>query len=131
MFCLELRYSVEKYSIQLVSIFTNKIMKLQQYRKKIHISRLELPRWHLDFVISFSKEFIWDLGLRSGLDNSFRDHVIQISFRKMNFFCIYFPNYEKWIFCGTFTPYNQILIFEEPMFLHFPIWIFIFVTGQA
>ncbi len=32
--------------------------------KKINISRLELQRWPLEFIISFSKVYIWDLGLR-------------------------------------------------------------------
>ncbi len=32
----------------------------------IHISRLELQRWSLEFVFSHSKEYIWDLGLRFG-----------------------------------------------------------------
>ncbi len=32
--------------------------------KKIYISRLELQRWPLEFVISFFKVYIWDLGLR-------------------------------------------------------------------
>jgi hypothetical protein len=34
--------------------------------RRIHISRLELQRWSLEFVISFYTIYIWDLGLRFG-----------------------------------------------------------------
>jgi hypothetical protein len=45
--------------------------------------------------------------------NSFLDHVIQILIKQIN---IYVPNYEKLnTFVETFTPYNQILIFEEQL----------------
>jgi hypothetical protein len=33
---------------------------------KIHISRLELQSSSLAFFISFSKVYVWDLGMRSG-----------------------------------------------------------------
>ncbi len=50
----------------------------------IHISRLELQRWSLKFVISFSKvQYIFGIWER-GLANSFWDHVIQFSIRQMN-----------------------------------------------
>ncbi len=51
--------------------------------QEIHISRLELQRWSLEFVISFSKVYIcdWDVGL----GNSFWDHVILISIRQIDF----------------------------------------------
>jgi hypothetical protein len=32
--------------------------------QEIYISRLELQGWSLEFVIFFSKVYIWDLGLR-------------------------------------------------------------------
>jgi hypothetical protein len=49
--------------------------------QEIHISRLELQSLSLEIVISFSKEYIWNLA------NSFcnQNHVIQISIRQMNF----------------------------------------------
>jgi hypothetical protein len=47
---------------------------VEQVVYEIHISRLELQRWHLEFAISFSKTYIWDLGLR--LADSFWDHVV-------------------------------------------------------
>ncbi len=59
--------------------------------QEIYISRLELQRWSLEFVISFSKVYILDWGLA----NSLWDHVIQISTRLMNFQYIFLPNYEK------------------------------------
>jgi hypothetical protein len=61
-------------------------------KNMIYISRLELQRWFLEFVISFSKIYTWDLGLRFRFVD--RDHVIQISFREMHF-RIYIPNFEK------------------------------------
>ncbi len=57
------------------------VVKLQE----IHISRLELQRWPYEFVIFYSKVYIWDLGLRF----SFWDPVIQISFRQMHFLYIF------------------------------------------
>jgi hypothetical protein len=33
---------------------------------EIHISRLELQKWSLEFVISFSTIHIWVMGLRFG-----------------------------------------------------------------
>jgi hypothetical protein len=33
---------------------------------EIHITKCELQRWYLEFVISFSKVYIWDLELRFG-----------------------------------------------------------------
>jgi hypothetical protein len=32
--------------------------------QEIHIFRLELQRWPLQFIISFSKVYVWDLGLK-------------------------------------------------------------------
>jgi hypothetical protein len=34
--------------------------------QEIHISRLELQNWPLEFFITLSKEYFWDLGLRFG-----------------------------------------------------------------
>jgi hypothetical protein len=34
--------------------------------QEVHISRLELQRWSLEFDISFSYVYIWDLGLKFG-----------------------------------------------------------------
>ncbi len=95
---------------------------------EIHISRLELQRCPLVFVISFSKVYtvvgIWEWGLA----NSFCDHVIQISIIQINFQYI-FPYYEQLkSFLETFSPYNQILIFDECVCL---IWIYIFDTDET
>jgi hypothetical protein len=43
----------------------------------------------LEFVIAFTKVYIWDLGFR--LANFFWDHVIKISIRQMNIQYIVFP----------------------------------------
>jgi hypothetical protein len=43
----------------------------------IHISSLETQRWPIEFVISFSKVYFWDLALRF-VAYSFQSHVIQI-----------------------------------------------------
>ncbi len=69
----------------------------------VHISWLELQRWSFEFVIFFSKVYIWDLG-------------IQISIRQKNFQYIFSPKYEKIkSFAETFTSHNKILIFEEQL----------------
>jgi hypothetical protein len=69
MFCLELWYSSE-YKMQPVSC---QHISKQDYEisavQKIHNYRLEPQRWSLEFVISYSEVFIWDLALR--LANSF------------------------------------------------------------
>jgi hypothetical protein len=59
--------------------------------QEIHMSSLELQRWPLEFFyfISISKVYIWDLGMR---------------------FCKFAKSFVE-----TFTPYNQILIFEEQL----------------
>ncbi len=44
---------------QHISKWNYEIIVLQE----IHISRIELQRWPLDFFISFSKVFIWDVEL--------------------------------------------------------------------
>jgi hypothetical protein len=79
--------------------------------EEIYISGLELQRF--EFVISFSKIYIWDLGVRFGF--FFRDHVIQISFRLMNFQDIYSELGKVTSFLETFTPSIQILIFMEQL----------------
>jgi hypothetical protein len=61
------------------NIFPTGIMKT--VGQEIHISRLELQRWPLEFVISFFKEHTWDLELRFG----FWDLKSQISIRRVNF----------------------------------------------
>ncbi len=91
MFCLQLWFSVEKYEITIL--------------QEIHISILELHRWPVEFVISFSPmQYIfgmWDWGLAY----SFWDHVIQKSLLEGWTFRIYFPNYESSnLFVATFTP---------------------------
>jgi hypothetical protein len=45
------------------NIFPNEIMK---FLKEIHIHRLELQIWSLEFVMSFSEVYILDLGWRFG-----------------------------------------------------------------
>ena len=92
MFCLELWYSVEKYICQHREQHISKRNYEISVVQEIHISRLELQRWPLEFVISFSKEYIWD----SGLTYSFWDHVTQISIRQTNFQCK-----KSKIFCGS------------------------------
>jgi hypothetical protein len=72
------RYSCQ-HKEQHISKWNYEIAVVQE----IHISRLELKRRPLEFIISFSKVYIWDLGL--DLANSFWDHVIKISFRQMRF----------------------------------------------
>ncbi len=66
MFCLELWNSVDKYSChyreQHISTLNYEITVVQG----IHISRLELQGWSLEMVISLSKVYFWDLGLRFG-----------------------------------------------------------------
>ncbi len=99
--------------------------------QEIHISRLELQRGSLEFVISFSKVYIWDRGLAT----SFWDHVIKSLIRQMNFQYIFSQLWKVKIFCGNihslksktyfrgrqkpfvvaFIPYYQILIFEEQL----------------
>ncbi len=73
MFCLELWCSVGTA----VSIGNN-IFPKWNYEIAVvqenHISRLDLQRWPLEFLIYFSKVYIWDLGL--DFANSFWDHVI-------------------------------------------------------
>jgi hypothetical protein len=71
--------SVEKYN-------TNCSHSPVRIGNNIHIStwnyetsRLELQKYTLEFVISFSKVYLWRLGLM--LANSFWDHVIQILIR--------------------------------------------------
>ncbi len=97
--------------------------------QEIHISRLELQRWSLKFVISFSKVLyifgIWDWLM-----------PFEVMWSKSRlhrwFFSLCFPNYEKLkCFVETFTSYNQILIFEEQLQYVCPIWLFIFDTDQA
>jgi hypothetical protein len=84
----------------------------------------------LEFVISFSEVYIWDLVLR--LANSFWNHVIQISIRQMYFFITNFPNSEKLnSYVETITPYNQILYLFSRNSYVCPIGIFIFDTVKA
>ncbi len=55
---------------------------------------------------------------------AFWDHVFQISIRKMHF-SKDIHNYEKLkSFVETFTPYSQILIIEEPLWMSSVIFIF-------
>ncbi len=73
MFCLELWYSVE-YKMQSFSCqYREQHISEQDYEipavQVIHNYRLEPQRWSLEFVISYSKVFIWDLALM--LANSF------------------------------------------------------------
>ncbi len=80
MFCLELRYSVQK-------------------------SRLELQKWSIKFLISFL-EYIFGIFWGDGvLANSFWDLVIQISVRQMNFpFICIFPTMKSFLW-KQFFPY--------------------------
>jgi hypothetical protein len=71
--------------------------------EKIYISRLELQRF--EFVISFSTIYIWDLGVWFGY--FFRDHVIHISIRLINFQDIYSELGKVTSFLEAFTPSNQ------------------------
>jgi hypothetical protein len=75
-----------------------------------YIFGLELQRFEF---VSFPKIYIWDLGVRFGF--FFRDHVIQISFRLMNFQDIYSELGKATSFLETFTPSIQILIFMEQL----------------
>jgi hypothetical protein len=73
MFCLELWYSVE-YKMQPFSCkHREQHISKQDYEispvQEIHIYIVEPQRWSLEFVISYSKIFIWDLALM--LANSF------------------------------------------------------------
>jgi hypothetical protein len=82
--------------------------------EEIYISGLELQRF--ESVIFFSKIYIWDVGVRFGY--FFRDHVIQISFRLMNFQDIYSELGKVTSFLETFTLSIQILIFMEQFLLN-------------
>jgi hypothetical protein len=50
------------YKEQHISKLNYEITAVQE----IHISRLEIQRWSLEFGISFSKVYVWHLGLRFG-----------------------------------------------------------------
>jgi hypothetical protein len=82
--------------------------------KEIHISRLELQRWSLEFVISFSKSIYLGFGIDVWLISF---EIIQISIKQMNFhFSVYiFQTMKVKIFCGKIysTSYNQILTSKE------------------
>jgi hypothetical protein len=79
--------------------------------EEIHISRLESQRWSLEFVISFSKVYIWDLTLRFGY--FFLESCNSNLNWKDEFSVIYFLNYEKLkSFLKKLYPYNQIPIFR-------------------
>ncbi len=83
MFCLEIWYPVAQYKMQPFS--REQPISKGNYEfavvKEIHISRLELQRWSLEFVISLSKVYIWDCGSA----DFFWDHVIETSIRQVNF----------------------------------------------
>ncbi len=128
MFCLELQYSVE-YKMQPFSCrHREQQISKQDYEisavQEILNYRVEPQRWSLEFFISYSEVFIWDLALR--LANSFQSHVIKFS---ICIFSIYFPNYEKLkSFAKTFTPYNQVLIFLRNSYVG-PIELFLYWPG--
>jgi hypothetical protein len=65
-FYREVQYLMQTFSCQHrkqhISKRNYKISLLQE----IHISKLELQRRPLKFVISFSKVYFWDLGLKFG-----------------------------------------------------------------
>jgi hypothetical protein len=46
-----------------MSAWEQLISKLNYVVQEIHLSRLELQRWSLEFVISFSKVYILDIGV--------------------------------------------------------------------
>ncbi len=77
--------------------------------EEIYISRLELQRWFLEFIISFLRYIfrIWAWGLANSWGSS--DLVCSDEFSGYTYFI---PNQWK-IKIKTFTPENQILIFEE------------------
>jgi hypothetical protein len=64
-FCREGQYQMQPFICQ----HREQNISKQNYEitevQEIHIFRLELQRWPLEFVISFFKVYIWDLGLRS------------------------------------------------------------------
>ncbi len=70
--------------------------------QEIHISLLELQRSSLEFVISFSKAYIWDWGLA----NSFWYHVTHVSIRQMNFQYKFAQLRKLKSSVESFTPYN-------------------------
>jgi hypothetical protein len=61
--CIEVQYKMQPFSRELQISKRNYEITV---KKEIHVSRLELQRWSLEFVIFFSKVYIWDLGLRFG-----------------------------------------------------------------
>jgi hypothetical protein len=49
------------------NIFPKEILELEyKFLEEIYISGIELPRWSLELVLSFSKIYIWNLGVRLG-----------------------------------------------------------------
>jgi hypothetical protein len=94
--------------------------------QETHISRLEVQRWFLEFVISFFKVYIWDWGKR--LANSFLDYVIQILIRQMHFLYIFFQLWKVKNLCGNILFLQQILTIFSRISYVCPIWIFIFDT---
>jgi hypothetical protein len=106
---------VQDPAIQLTCQHREQHISKQDYEisavQEIHIYILEPQRWTLEFVISFSKVFIWDLALR--LANCFKSHVNQISI-----FSIYFS--QLW----------KVKIFSGNCYVC-PIWIFLFDTCRA
>jgi hypothetical protein len=91
------------------NIFLNRNYEIKvNLMEEIYISRLELQRWSPEFVIIFSKIYIvgvWDWDLA----NSFCDHVIQISFRVMNFQDIHSQQWKVLFFFGTIDSLNSYL----------------------
>ncbi len=76
---------------------------------ELQISKLELRRWPLEFVISFSKVYIWDRGLAT----SFWDHAIKSLIRHMNFQYIFSQLWKVKIFCGNIHSLKSKSLFSR------------------
>ncbi len=116
MFCLELLHSVLHCRVQEIHTY-------------FQIKTMKMALGTFYFLFYFYFLGIWDWGLA----NSFLDHAIQFSIRRMNFHYI-LPNYEKLkCFVETFTLFRPVLILVEQLctIQVCPIWIFIFDTDQA
>jgi hypothetical protein len=89
--------------------------------EKISLSWLQLQRWSLECVISFSEIFVWELKLRLG--QFIMGSCIPNPIRVTKFQDIYITISEKYkSFLGPFTPQNQILISKNIWLMNFYIW---------
>jgi hypothetical protein len=99
--------------------------------EEIYISRLELQRWYLEFVISISKTYlgIWE----KDLVNSFGDHVTQISYT-VEWWILSIYILQVWkvkLFLGNlYSSKSNTYIFLSNSYAC-PMWIFIIDTDQA